>query len=183
MQTTGLLFAIDLAGRVCLAIVFVTAAAGKLQHAEVLEGVVANYRLLPAKLVRPVAKVLPWAELLVGLALLAPVSSPIAAAAAVVLLLGFAWAMAVNLTRGRAHIDCGCQRSELRQPLQWSLVARNLLLAAWLAAGLVPEMGRAPTLAAPLLLAAGVAGGLVGFLFYAMFNALASLSAFKQSIA
>jgi hypothetical protein len=37
--------------------------------------------------------------------------------------------MAVNLRRGRGHIDCGCGHAELRQPLNWLLVFRNIALA------------------------------------------------------
>ena len=180
--TAALLFVIGLAARVCLALVFVTAAAGKLPHAAVLEGVVANYRLLPGRLVRPAARALPWAELAVGLALPAPIVGPVAVVAAIGLLLVFAWAMAVNLKRGRAHIDCGCRRPELRQPLQWSLVGRNLVLAGWLAIGLAAGL-LGPATVDPTLLAVAVAAGVIAFLFYALFNALASLTALNRSLA
>jgi uncharacterized membrane protein YphA (DoxX/SURF4 family) len=52
-------------------LVFVHAGLSKLRHRDVLPGVIANYRLLPDALVAPVAAVLPWAELVLGLALLA----------------------------------------------------------------------------------------------------------------
>lgn len=182
LTAAALLFVIGLAARVCLALVFITAAAGKLPHAAVLEGVVANYRLLPARLVRPVARALPWGELAVGLALPAPFLGPVAVVPAIALLLVFAWAMAVNLKRGRAHIDCGCHRSELRQPLQWSLVGRNLGLAGWLAVGLASSL-LGPAAADPTLPAIAVAAGVIAFLFYALFNALASLTALNRSLA
>ncbi len=173
---------IGLAGRVCLAVVFVTAAIGKLPHVDVLEGVVANYRLAPARLVRPIARILPWAELAIGLALPAPWIGPFAASAGISLLLAFAWAMAVNLKRGRVDIDCGCHRSELRQSLQWRLVTRNLLMAGWLALGLAAALF-VPAMLDSTMLALAVAAGVIAFLFYALFNTLASLTAFNRSLA
>jgi hypothetical protein len=46
----------------------------------------------------------------------------------------FAAAMAINLARGRTHIDCGCFDATQRQPLRWLLVARNIVLAVLLIA-------------------------------------------------
>lgn len=178
MATTTLLFVIGVAARVCLAIVFVMASIGKLQHLAVLEGVVGNYRLLPRRLVRPVAMALPWVELCVGAALLSPAEPALPSIAAIALLLVFAWAMAVNLKRGRNDIDCGCHRPELRQTLQWPLVGRNLVLAAWLVVGLSSEAATDP-----VLLVVGAAGGVAGYMIYALFNAIASLSAFNRSMA
>lgn len=113
-----------------LATVFAAAAATKLRAPEVFAGVVENYRLLPAALVRPAALALPPAELAAAVGLLVPATRPAAAALAVLLLLLFAAAMAINLARGRREIDCGCFVGPLRQRVGWPLVGRNLLLAA-----------------------------------------------------
>jgi uncharacterized membrane protein len=113
-----------------LATVFGAAGATKLRALEVFAGVVANYRLLPEAAVRPVAYALPVVEVVAAVCLLVPAPRPLAAAVVVLLLLAFAAAMAVNLRRGRDHIDCGCFVSLLRQRIGWPLVARNLLLAA-----------------------------------------------------
>jgi len=61
-----------------------------------------------------------------GVAGVPPVAGLWAAAA---LFIVFAIAMALNLLRGRTHIDCGCFQSALRQPLEWRLVVRNVVLA------------------------------------------------------
>ena len=53
------------------------------------------------------------------------VASPGLALVAMALLALFAAAMAINIRRGRDHIDCGCGQSFLRQTLSWMLVARN----------------------------------------------------------
>jgi hypothetical protein len=119
---------IALAIRVLVALVFLNAAMGKIRHRVAFQGVVANYRLLPEITVPVFALLLPVVEAAVGAALLfASPSEPEASAA--LLLMMFAAAMAINLWRGRRHIDCGCFQSALKQTLSWTLVARNVGLA------------------------------------------------------
>lgn len=173
------LFAVaGVAGASGTGLIFVQAGLAKLRHRALLPGVIANYRLLPEALVAPAAALLPPVELALGLAL---VVGPIALPAALVvlaalggagLLLVFAGAMAVNVRRGRSHIDCGCGRSQLRQPIGWPLVARNLALAALLLPALA---GIAAPPAAGML--AGLATGLALFVFYQVFNAIVALAA------
>lgn len=132
---------VAIALRVVLALVFLLAAAGKIRHRPELEGVIANYRVLPRALAAPLSRVLAPIEALIGIALLAaPLSTPFAEAAAALLLTLFAIAMGINLRRGRSQIDCGCFSGTLRQSLRVELVFRNLLLAmAALACALLPS--------------------------------------------
>ncbi|TAJ72466.1 MAG: methylamine utilization protein MauE [Phenylobacterium sp.] len=125
--------------RTAAALLFLEAAIGKFADRSGFEGVVANYRVLPAPLVGPVARLLPPTEVLLAVGLLAGVLSPWPATAAAGLLLVFAAAMALNLRRGRAAIDCGCGRGGLRQPLSWSRVARNVVLAGLLVVTAPPK--------------------------------------------
>ena len=99
---------VQIAVRTLIALVYLTAAIGKMRHWAVFQGVVANYRLLPDVLVAPFAYCLPPFE---------------------ALLVVFAAAMGINLKRGRQHIDCGCFQSVLKQRLSWTLVVRNGVLA------------------------------------------------------
>ena len=115
--------------RTLIALVYLTAAIGKMRHWAVFQGVVANYRLLPDVLVTPFAYWLPPFEALLGAALLFGWLSPWAELSAAALLLVFAAAMGINLMRGRQHIDCGCFQSVLKQRLSWTLVVRNGVLA------------------------------------------------------
>lgn len=150
-------------------LVFATAGIAKLRNRRVFPGVVANYRLMPEAFVKPVALVLPFAELALGLALVAGIGR--FAAPAIALLLVFAAAMAINIGRGRAHIDCGCGRSELRQPLSRTLVMRNSGLALLL----VPTLVATPVFASAEWLIA-LAGGLALFLLTHLVNVLAALA-------
>src|ERR1700680_3243069 len=142
---------IALAIRVLVAFVFLTAALGKVRHRLAFQGVVANYRLIPRIAVPAFALLLPLVETAVAAALLfAPPSWPEVSGAALLIL--FAAAMAINIWRGRRHIDCGCFQSALKQTLNWILVARNAGLAVLLAVpvmvpeGALSELGAAEAL-------------------------------------
>jgi hypothetical protein len=111
--------------RTLIALVYLSAAAGKMHHWPVFHGVIANYRLLPDFMLAPVAYILPPLEAIIGVALLLGWASPWPEAAAAALLVLFAIAMGINLLRGRRNIDCGCFQSALKQSLSWTLVIRN----------------------------------------------------------
>ncbi len=132
---------IAIAIRVLLALVFLSAAPGKICHRLAFQGVVANYRLLPESVVPAFALLLPLVEAAVAGALLfAPPPWPEFSAATLLVL--FAAAMAINIRRGRRHIDCGCFQSALKQTLSWTLVGRNAGLALLVAvSAALPEAG------------------------------------------
>lgn len=87
----------------------------------------AEYRLLPAAMVAPAALTLMLVELITAVGLLLPGTRSGAALVAAALLALYAGAMAVNIARGRSHIDCGC--GDAPQLLSPWLVLRNLVLA------------------------------------------------------
>jgi hypothetical protein len=147
-----------------LVAIFATAAISKALTPLEFEGVVTNYRLVPHRLVPPIARLLPAVEAATVVLLLLPATRPVGAATAAILLLAFAFAMAVNVRRGRTEIDCGCFRTTHRQRLSWWLVGRNLALvlvavALWL-----------PVTREPILfdwLQAALAGGALSLLYLA----------------
>jgi uncharacterized membrane protein YphA (DoxX/SURF4 family) len=153
--------------RTFLALLFVVAAISKLQHREEFYGVVRNFRLTPDWLSRPLATLLPVAELAVAAGLLIRPLAPWAAAFAAALLLVFAVAIAVNVLRGRVAIDCGCFRQGMKQPLSWLLVLRNVALAAaaLLVAAVLPAV---PPAAIPDLVTGTTAGGLAMILYFSV---------------
>jgi hypothetical protein len=115
-------------------------------------GVLRNYRLLPEFLVTPTAIAIVLGEALIaaGLSWL-PARAP-AAVAAALLLLVFAGAMAINIRRGRSHIDCGCfgtrgRGTRLRVGLSRAIVARNVLLAGLVLCVMLPTSSRSLSLA------------------------------------
>jgi uncharacterized membrane protein YphA (DoxX/SURF4 family) len=157
-----------LAIRMLVSLVFLTAAYGKLRHGTPFQGVVANYRLLPDAMVVPAAYLIPPIELLLGATLLLGVAFPWPELGAATLLLLFALAMAINLRRGRRHIDCGCFQSALKQTLSWTLVMRNVVLALLMGAALLSN-------AAPRDLLALVNGYLAGAVLFIILQALGIL--------
>jgi len=158
------------AGRICVGLVFLLAALQKARSWRLLFGVVANYRLLPGWAVPPASILLPPVEMLVALLLLSGRLRPWPEAAGLGLLLLFAAAMAVNVRRGRTHIDCGCGQDMLAQHLSWGLVARNFVLAALL---LPLFVANEPVSMAIAL--TGAAAGLSFFLLYLLFNIFSAL--------
>jgi uncharacterized membrane protein YphA (DoxX/SURF4 family) len=118
-----------LVSRFALATVFVLAGLAKLPRRSEFEAAVRGYGLLPSRLVRPVARLLPPLELAGGLLLGLGIATTIAASALAAALTLFAMAVAVNLARGRT-IDCGCFGWIAERRITWLTVARNLLLVA-----------------------------------------------------
>jgi hypothetical protein len=72
-------------------------------------------------------------------------STAVAAAGAVIVLLSYAAAMYFNLRRGNVLLDCGCSWGARRQPLRRALVIRNLCLALLALTMAVPAGARTLT--------------------------------------
>jgi uncharacterized membrane protein YphA (DoxX/SURF4 family) len=125
---------IMLAVRWCVAGIFLRSGLGKAAGLAEFRDAVANYRLLPAALVAPVAYSLPFAEIAAGVLLALGVLPVVVAAILALLLVAFAGAIAINLARGRVF-DCGCAGSVAApQMISWRHVAADVLLAGAAAA-------------------------------------------------
>lgn len=115
--------------RFLLGFVFFLASVPKLAAPTDFALAVENYRLVPARTARIVARLLPPAELLCALSLLSGTAASAMALAAALMLAAFALAVSTNLLRGRA-IDCGCAGTASPRRIGWTLVARDMTLAA-----------------------------------------------------
>ena len=122
-----------LAARWLVAAIFLRSGLAKATELATFQSAVANYRLLPSALERPVALSLPFAEIGSAILLAVGVLPVIVAAALALLLMIFAAAIAVNLARGRMF-ECGCGGSVAPQMISWRHVAADLVLAAVAAA-------------------------------------------------
>jgi len=125
---TGMRDRIRILVRVGLGALLVWAAVAKLRDPHAFAQDIANYRILPASLVAPVAATLPGVEIVVGLALVLAAWRRAAAAAAFWLLVLFALAVGAALVRG-INIECGCFGATGR-PATWWTFARDLGLSA-----------------------------------------------------
>jgi hypothetical protein len=113
-----------------IALIFAAAASAKLVAWREVPGVVRNFRVLPTALIMPVALLLPPLEAAIAAGVMFEETRPLAALSAGVLFTIFGAALAVNYFRGRRRIDCGCFRSDLKQPISIAVIVRNALLAA-----------------------------------------------------
>src|SRR5213080_1524102 len=124
--------AVDAALRAAFALLFLVAASHKLRDPGRFRTTLAEYRLLPGPVVPLAAMLVIGVEVVVAIALLAPARRAPGPGAAV----------AVNLARGRRHIDCGCVGPAVRRPISGWLVARNAALAAAALAAVAPVRPR-----------------------------------------
>lgn len=124
------------AGRLLLGALFLVGGLAKLRRPQEFTAALRAYQLLPPFLVRPAARWIPVLEVGVGGSLVIGWPTRVTATLAIILLLGMAGAMTVNLLRGR-RVDCGCL-GLAEGTVSWLLVFRNLVLSlvgAFIAAG------------------------------------------------
>ena len=93
--------------QIALGLFFVVAALPKVVDPPSFAHMIYNYRLLPGPLVNLAALAMPWAELLMGIALICGIWRRTAESLVGALLVVFVVAISINLLRGNA-IDCGC---------------------------------------------------------------------------
>jgi len=117
-----------LLARICLALVFGVAGFAKAANPATTRRTLTEFGV-PPPLATPLGWSLGFIEILVALALLPLGSAWWGAVAALALLLIFALAIGVNLSRGQTP-DCNCFGQLHSRPLSWSVFTRNLLLAA-----------------------------------------------------
>jgi putative oxidoreductase len=128
--------------QIALGAIFVAAALPKISDPPSFAHMIFNYRVLPGGLINLSALVMPWVELLAGLALILGVWVKPARWIVSLLLVTFMIAITINLARGNA-IDCGCfdvsaanKTHEERIHDMWFVLIRDagmLLMAAQLA--------------------------------------------------
>ena len=93
--------------QIALGVIFVAAALPKIVDPPSFAHMIYNYKLVPASMNNLMALVMPWIELLCGLALVLGIWRGTARTIIGVLLATFIIAIGINLVRGNA-IDCGC---------------------------------------------------------------------------
>ncbi len=151
--------------------VFALAVVGKLRAPEAFVASLADFGLRRAR--RPVAYAVMAAEAAVIPLVLLPATAPYGLALAALLLVGFAVAIAATLRRG-VRPTCRCFGTK-SAPLRGAHVARNLILAALAAAGVVAAAQDPAFVGAALAVAAIVAA--VALLVLATFDDLVEVLA------
>jgi putative oxidoreductase len=128
--------------QIALGAIFIAAALPKIADPPSFAHMIYNYRILPAGLINISALIMPWAEIVCGLALILGVWVKPARWLIAAMLLVFIVAISINLLRDNA-IDCGCfdvsaagKTHEERIHDMWLVIIRDigmLLMCAQLA--------------------------------------------------
>ncbi len=126
----------------CTALLFAAAAIHKLRDLRHFGEIFAAYGLLPFAVGRYASRAVPVLEAAVAAGLLFDGSRTPAAGVGIALLLAYAGAIAVNLSRGRRDLACGCGGPDDRRPIAAWMVWRNISIAILLATALLPRSPR-----------------------------------------
>ena len=143
--------------------VFAVACVHKLRSITAFEHVVRDYAVMPAAIAPLASRLIIVCETVVVTGLVTGLWLPVSASLAMVLLAVYGAGMAINLARGRHHIDCGCFGAagggETRHSLSGWLLLRNLSLTALTALLLLPVADRALTWLDLITIAAATVAG------------------------
>jgi uncharacterized membrane protein YphA (DoxX/SURF4 family) len=96
------------AARLAVGVIFLLAGVAKLASPGTFTATLLAYDVLPVGLLRPLALILPWVEVVVGLYLLVGLFARPAAWVAIALLAVFMGAIGQAVLRGLSLEDCGC---------------------------------------------------------------------------
>jgi uncharacterized membrane protein YphA (DoxX/SURF4 family) len=121
--------------RVGLGLMFGIAGGLKIGHFDEFAGQIAGFEILPQALIAPLALLLPFVEVALGVYLTIGLFTRVAAGFAAVQLLIFAIAIASAVVRG-ISASCGCFGPQDQTVTSWPEVARDvalMLLAAFVA--------------------------------------------------
>jgi putative oxidoreductase len=111
--------------RVALGLVFVAAGGLKIGHADVFASEIAGFQLLPHALIAPLALLLPFLELMIGIYLILGLFTRFAAWFAAAEMALFAAAIASAVLRG-ISTSCGCFGPSDHATTSWPEVGRDL---------------------------------------------------------
>ncbi len=138
-----------IAVRVSLGCIFIISSWPKIADPPAFAQMVSNYKLLPEYMVGPTAIVLPWLEMIAGIALVFGIIRHGAALWIGVMLVVFVIAISINIARG-VPVDCGCfsltasqkTHEELMATMKIDLIRDVGMLAMALFAFLTPVCWR-----------------------------------------
>lgn len=116
-----------LSARLLVGAVFLMSSPTKVVAPEAFVLNVLNYRVLPSRLAKAYGYILPYSELSVAILLLSGFLSRWAALAAILMLVSFISAISIAIRRGY-HLDCSCFGLLYREPIGWSIMARDSVL-------------------------------------------------------
>jgi hypothetical protein len=126
-------------------LLFLLAAVHKFSTAQQFRVILEEYQVMPRALAGPIARIVPFAEVILGAGWLSGFRPQLIALSSAALLAVYTSAIGVNLLRGRIHIGCGCGvagSSDDGDQLSSGLILRNTILIALALAGAIPATTR-----------------------------------------
>jgi Methylamine utilisation protein MauE len=126
----------------CIALLFASAAVHKLRDLRRFDEIFAAYGFAPMNSGARISWIVPILEITVAAGLAVKVSRPYAGALGIIMLSGYAAAIAVNLRRGHRDLACGCGGPDEQRTIAAWMVWRNVLLALAAAAVFAPWTAR-----------------------------------------
>jgi hypothetical protein len=139
-----------------VALLFASGAVHKLRALKRFDEIFTAYGLAPMNIGMRISWIVPILELSVAAGLAVKISRPYAGALGIILLLGYAIAIAVNLRRGHRDLACGCGGPDERRTIAAWMVWRNGLLALAAAAMFAPWSARQLSLTDGITIAFGL---------------------------
>jgi putative oxidoreductase len=115
--------------RVAIGGIFIVAGASKVGNAAQFAAQIAGFRLLPEGVIAPLAVMLPYWEILLGVLVILGLFTRVAAWIAVLLLALFDLAIASAVVRGMS-VSCGCFGPNDATVTTWAEVARDAVFVA-----------------------------------------------------
>jgi hypothetical protein len=122
------------------ALLFGTACLHKLHDWRRFVATLTNYRVLPAALSLPAGWLIVVLEGATAVGLLWPPTRQLCCLVGAMLLVLYATSIALNLTRGRRGLDCGC--SLRPRPIRGAMIVRNSVIAVILLFAALPSTDR-----------------------------------------
>ena len=122
------------------ALLFACTGVEKMRQLDVVSEQISEYAILPSLLAPVAARLVALLEITTA-TLLITQYYVIGAQLGILMLLIYATAIGVNLTRGRITIDCGCQLQS-SNGISWFLVTRNIAMAGLLTIVVLPGLSR-----------------------------------------
>jgi len=107
--------------RYFLGIVFIYASIDKIHYPDKFLKILVNYRLVPDIFLNPIAIILPWLELLIGISLITGIFLEAGILWANILLIIFFTALFIDFLRG-ININCGCFNLDTNPTARYSML-------------------------------------------------------------
>jgi hypothetical protein len=139
-----------------VALLFASAAVHKLRDLKTFDEIFTAYGLMPAISNVRISWMVPLLEIAVAAGLAVKVARPYAGSLGIIMLSGYAAAIAVNLRRGHRDLACGCGGPDERRTIATWMVWRNLLIALVTAAIFAPWTARGLSLTDGITIAFGL---------------------------